>query len=692
MADLTLGSTIAGCRLEAVAGRGGMGVVYRATQIALRRPVAVKAIAPELAQDEAFRERFQREWQIAASIEHPNVIPVYEAGELEGTLYLIMRWVDGTDLREMITSSGRLEPGRAVRLLRPVASALSAAHRRGLVHRDVKPANVLIARGEDEADEHVYLTDFGIARRTSGDMAVTRTGVLVGTIDYTSPERIEGGRGTPASDIYAFGCMLYEALTGHVPFDRPTELMKMYAHMNDPTPSVRSEVPDVPERLAEIAERAMAKSPEDRFASAAELSAALGSALDEERTTDTLMALPTDETVVDADGAPTTLAPVEGPTELAPAEEGATELAPVEGPTELAPATPAPTGPTAVGRRPPSAPTGPTEPPPKRRSPLLLAIPVGLIIGIVAIVVLSSGGGGGAAAPTASGSPVSIKSIALPSGSDPGPMWGEGSTVLVTTNDGVRRVGTNGATTTFATPGHATDVAEDPTGKVWVAETSPNAVVVFNTNGSRRGEIKLDSSPAVLAVSQDAVWVGSLGSPDITRINSSTLSPSSVTAPNPVGAMGEAYGRLWVASPDGTLSALDDTGKPTLKGPQLPPNTVAVGHSEGVWFAAANGSLTRVDPRTSPDVATNGTYAEHAKQFHIADPLPDIASFEPKHLIWVGSKSDQTVVRLATAGAQNNKAVTTIQFHGQPGHLAVDGSGLWVSVPSENKIYLVTSS
>jgi serine/threonine protein kinase/sugar lactone lactonase YvrE len=722
MADLTLGSTIAGCRLEAVAGRGGMGVVYQATQIALQRPVAVKAIAPELAQDKAFRERFQRESQIAASIEHPNVIPVYEAGELEGTLYLIMRWVDGTDLREMISSSGRLEPERAVHLLRPVASALSAAHRRGLVHRDVKPANVLIARGEDEADEHVYLTDFGIARRTSGDMAVTRTGVLVGTIDYTSPERIEGGRGTPASDIYAFGCMLYEALTGHVPFDRPTELMKMYAHMNDPTPSVRSEVPDVPERLAEIAERAMAKRPEDRFASAGELSAALESALDEDRAPDASMPLPTDETVVDAGGAPTTLAPVDGPTELAPVEEPTelapvdeptelapvdeptelapveepTELAPVEEPTALAPAAPAPTGPTAVERRAPpapTAPTGPTAPPRQRRSPLLLAIPVGLIVGIVAIIVLSSGGGGGAAAPTASGSPVSIKSIALPSGSDPGPMWGEGPTVLVTTSDGVRRVGTSGATTTFATPGHPTDVAKDPTGKVWVAETSPNAVVVFNANGSRIRQISLGAmSPAILAVSTDAVWVGASGSANIARINAESLTPSTITAPNPVGAMGEAYGRLWVASPDGTLSALDDSGKPTLKGPQLPPNTVAVGHSDGVWFAAASGRLTRVDPRTSPTIAVNGTYAKHANQFHIADPLPDIASFAPKHLIWVGSGSDQTVVHLATAGAQNNRAVTTIQFHAEPGHLAVDSGGLWVSVPSQNKIYQVTST
>ena len=169
MAEVALGSTVAGCRLEAVAGRGGMGVVYRATQLALDRTVAVKAIAPALAQDDAYRERFQRESHLAASIDHPNVIPVYEAGEFDGTLYLIMRWVDGTDLRALVTDEGRLEPERAVRLLRPVASALAAAHRRGLVHRDVKPANVLIARGDGEDDEHVYLTDFGIARRTDSE-------------------------------------------------------------------------------------------------------------------------------------------------------------------------------------------------------------------------------------------------------------------------------------------------------------------------------------------------------------------------------------------------------------------------------------------------------------------------------------------------------------------------------------------
>jgi hypothetical protein len=201
-------------------------------------------------------------------------------------------------------------------------------------------------------------------------------------------------------------------------------------------------------------------------------------------------------------------------------------------------------------------------------------------------------------------------------------------------------------------------------------------------------QIRLSFAPAFLAVSPDAVWAAASGATSIARINSSTLAPSTVTVPNPVGAMGEAYGRLWVASPDGSLSALDDTGKPTLKGPTLPANTVAVGHSNGVWFVAASGTMTRVDPRTQ--VAQNGTYTSHPNQFHVANPIPDVASFEPGHLIWVGSKSDQTVIRVGTQPPQNNKAVTTIQFHAEPGHVAVDGGGLWVAVPSQNKIYRVT--
>ena len=208
------------------------------------------------------------------------MIPVYGAGELDDTLYLIMRWVDGTDLGGRLRSDGALAPAEAIATLRPVASALAAAHRRGLVHRDVKPANVLIARREGE-DEHVYLTDFGIARRTDGEGAMTRTGVLVGTLDYTAPERIHGGTGTPASDIYAFGCMLFETLTGHIPFDRPTELAKMHAHLNDASRESARPVPEATGQLDEIVAKTMAKDPAERFESAAEVATALDRALDE---------------------------------------------------------------------------------------------------------------------------------------------------------------------------------------------------------------------------------------------------------------------------------------------------------------------------------------------------------------------------------------------------------------------------
>lgn len=256
-----------------------MGVVFRATQLALQRPVALKAIVPELAPDSDYRERFERESRLAASIDHPNVIPVYEAGDVDGTMYLIMRWVEGTDLRALLKTSGRLPARRAISLLQPVAAALAAAHRRGLIHRDVKPANVLIRRSDDEREGHVYLTDFGIARRVDTE-STTRTGAFLGTIDYAAPERFEGGMGEPRSDVYSFGCMLFETLTGHVPFEHSAAVAKIFAHVGAPVPSARAEVEAVPERLDAIIAKAMAKNPDDRFGSAGELVGVLAEALE----------------------------------------------------------------------------------------------------------------------------------------------------------------------------------------------------------------------------------------------------------------------------------------------------------------------------------------------------------------------------------------------------------------------------
>ena len=196
MAEISIGSVFAGYRIEGVAGEGGMGRVYRATQVGLNRPVALKLIVPELAEDTGFRARFERESYLAASIDHPNVIPVYEAGEADGRLFIAMRWVEGIDLRSLIMSEGTLDPGRVVAIVGQVAAALDAAHSGGLVHRDVKPANVMLTATHGE--EHAYLTDFGLTKKTASTTALTRTGHFVGTPDYMPPEQIRGSGPTPA--------------------------------------------------------------------------------------------------------------------------------------------------------------------------------------------------------------------------------------------------------------------------------------------------------------------------------------------------------------------------------------------------------------------------------------------------------------------------------------------------------------
>jgi serine/threonine-protein kinase len=264
MTDVLEGAHIAGCRLEAVAGRGGMGIVYRATQLSLARPVAVKLIAPEHAADEGFRERFERESRMAAAIEHPNVIPVYGAGEEDGRLYLVMRWVPGTDLHKLLRSGGRLEPLRAAEIVAQVADALDSAHAVGLVHRDVKPANVLLS------GEHAYLADFGLTRLAGADPAITSTGQFLGTVDYMAPEQFRREAVDARADVYALGCVLYAALTGAPPFPRETVPATMLAHMHDP-PAPPSGTPGVSRDFDRVLARALAKEPADRYPSAGDL-------------------------------------------------------------------------------------------------------------------------------------------------------------------------------------------------------------------------------------------------------------------------------------------------------------------------------------------------------------------------------------------------------------------------------------
>jgi Protein kinase domain len=258
------GTMLAGYRVDGVLGEGGMGIVYRATQLSLNRTVALKVIAAELGDDTGFRERFRREGLLQAAIEHPHIVTVYEAGETEHGLFLAMRLVRGPTLKDMILGR-EIDAGRSLRILAQVADALDTAHEVGLIHRDIKPQNILVA-----ARDHAYLADFGLTK-APGEVSLTETGQFVATIDYASPEQIQSDPPTIRSDVYALAGVLYECLTGQVPYPRPTEAAVLFAHMSDPPPRVSEHRSDLPAELDDVIAEGMAKAPESRPASASEL-------------------------------------------------------------------------------------------------------------------------------------------------------------------------------------------------------------------------------------------------------------------------------------------------------------------------------------------------------------------------------------------------------------------------------------
>ncbi len=277
-ADARVGSEVAGYRIERVLGRGAQSVVYLAEHRTLRRKVALKVLGPELAEDERehVRARLLRESQIVAALDHPHVIQVYDAGELDGTLYIAMRYVDGADLGTLVRRQGRLEPARTLEIVGQVAGALDAAHARGLVHKDVKPANILVAPASSPGEpDRAYLADFGLTKLTILPQSrVTTAGKVEGTLEYIAPEQIAGEDIDGRADLYSLGCVLYEALTGAPPFRRDSELGLLWAHLQDAPPPLAARWPDLPTGLDTVIGRALAKSPEDRYATCGELVAA----------------------------------------------------------------------------------------------------------------------------------------------------------------------------------------------------------------------------------------------------------------------------------------------------------------------------------------------------------------------------------------------------------------------------------
>ncbi len=262
---LSPGSKFGDYEVESVVGLGGIGVLYRARQLRLDRHVALKLVEPTIARDPVIRERLRREARTVASLDHPNVVPLYEAGEQDGTVFIVTRWVEGTELGTLIHEAGPLATGQAARIAAQIADALETASEKGLVHRDIKPSNVIVT-----PDDHVYLTDFGLAKRAATDPGLTGADQMLGTVDYVAPEQIEGSEPDARSDVYSLGCVLYEMLSGEAPFaDHKGGMAKMWAHVNAEPRPLREQRPDVPAGLEEITRRAMSKRPEARPTAAA---------------------------------------------------------------------------------------------------------------------------------------------------------------------------------------------------------------------------------------------------------------------------------------------------------------------------------------------------------------------------------------------------------------------------------------
>jgi serine/threonine protein kinase/glutamine cyclotransferase len=270
--DSRIGTEFAGYRIESVLGRGGMGVVYLATDTRLGRQVALKLLSPDLSSDQRFRDRFIQESRMAAGLEHHGIVPVHEAGEHEGQLYIAMRHISGDDLASLIERDGPLSLDRTASIIEQVADALDTAHERGLIHRDVKPANILVEAGRRD---RAYLTDFGVTKRTASKSGLTQTGQFMGTVDYVAPEQIEGKEVDGRADQYSLGCVAYECLAGEAPFAKDSEVATIYAHLQEERPHPSTRRDGIPGTVDGVLAKAMAKRPEDRYDTCSAMAEAL---------------------------------------------------------------------------------------------------------------------------------------------------------------------------------------------------------------------------------------------------------------------------------------------------------------------------------------------------------------------------------------------------------------------------------
>jgi hypothetical protein len=560
------GAEFAGHRIEALIGRGGMGEVYRALHLGLERTVALKVVAPTLAEEEGIRERFRRECRLAAAIDHPAAVPIYDSGEFEGRMYVTMRLVQGPDLGRQVRRDGPLSPEWAAELSARAAEAIDAAHRRGLVHRDIKPANLLLETSEN--DVRVFVGDFGLAKLLDDSTGPTKTGTWLGTVDYAAPEALSGGAAGPAVDVYGLGGVLYTALTGRAPYVRDTLSGVMWAHANDPPPSLGDLRHPSTEALDAVIQRAMAKEPSARYGSGAELAAALRAAVPNgERRPFAL--------------APAMAASVESETsaETRAAGDASTPELPRSWPRRL-----------VAGRVPVAA----------------LAVALVAVIALAAVLLLGAPGGGG---DPLGAKRMVMEPVPLPTGS--GQLFGAGDTVWAVGNKRVTPV-------KDGKPGEPLQLADQPAD---VAVDGDDLWVALSDSGVQRydarkrtpigGPIDLDvSSETRMAFGEGGLWVTDPIDDTVVRIDPATSRPAfkPVEIPNGVdGQIAVGEGALWVLSSevgaDGGIwvTPVDRSGKlgPAIRaGAYGGARSIAVG-AGWVWVSLPDaGAVARIDPKT----------------------------------------------------------------------------------------------
>jgi YVTN family beta-propeller protein len=563
------GDEFAGHRILGVAGRGGMGVVYRALQLDLDRPVALKLIAPQLAEDPSFRERFGRESRAAASIDHPNVIPIYYTGEHEGTLYIAMRYVEGSDLRTLVRAEGRLEPGRAAYIVSQVASALDAAHARGIVHRDVKPANVLLGAGD-----HAYLTDFGLTKSLTSHTGSTRDGGWVGTLGYVAPEQIRGERVDARTDVYALGCVLYHALSGSPPYQRDSDEATLWAHLNDDPPSVAAHAPGVPEGFDHVLSRAMAKDPDERYQSAGDLGRAALAAAGRG-------AAPGPERRV-AVG------------EAAPGDEQETVVTPDQAATAVA-------RPKAAGRR---------------LWPWALAVVPIAALAAIAVLVLDGGGGDGGGGggqttdartttPNQQGNAtVPTKSVRLQGRPNNIVVAGGNAWVVRSGNDRLAAIDTKTLERKPYSP-RVGDPAGEAAGfgKLWVANQAGPTLIPIGLKSHRQEgpavALPGGGRPVAVAVGERAVWVGIRGNPgQLVRVDRRTrVAVKNIPLPAGLQNIAVGGGAVWVIARRANTVTRVDIASATQRQIFVGERPFGIAYGQGAVWVTNNGddTVTRID-------------------------------------------------------------------------------------------------